>query len=162
MFQIHSNDLSDGDTSDLVFVYNGPGHDCRGGNRSPQLGWSGAPEGTKSFAITLFDPDARASGWWHWLVFDLPATVDALPQSAGSGALPAGAVQSLNDYGGTGYGGPCPPIGSGVHHYRMTVYALDVERLGLDAKAKPDAVLQAIHRNTLASAAFTFLYERKA
>ena len=92
-------------------VFNGFG--CAGENSSPALSWSNAPKGTKSFAITMYDPDApTGSGWWHWLVFDLPSDVNSLPQNAGDiskGLMHKQAIQSITNYGATGYGGPCPP-----------------------------------------------------
>jgi Raf kinase inhibitor-like YbhB/YbcL family protein len=99
---------------------------CGGKNVSPQLSWSGAPPETKSFLITLYDPDAPTGvGFWHWTLFDLPAGVTSL--AAGAAAHPpAGARQGYTDYGISGYGGPCPPSGDGPHHYRFTIYALDV------------------------------------
>src|SRR5262245_38717869 len=91
-------------------VFNGFG--CSGKNDSPALDWSGAPKDTKSFALTVYDPDApTGSGWWHWVVFNIPASITHLDAGASAGALPAGAVQSQTDFGKPGYGGPCPPAG---------------------------------------------------
>src|SRR3954465_14424129 len=111
-----------------------------GQNVSPQLSWSGAPAGTKSFALTLYDPDApTGSGWWHWVVYDIPATATELPQGAGSGKapLPAGTVQGKTDFGAAGYGGAGPPPGDKPHRYVFTVYALKVDKLDLPADASP-------------------------
>ncbi|MBO0706787.1 MAG: YbhB/YbcL family Raf kinase inhibitor-like protein [Candidatus Dormibacteraeota bacterium] len=102
---------------------------CNGGNQAPRLQWSGAPTATKSFALTMFDPDApTGSGFWHWLNWDIPANVTSL-----DGPLPAGAVSGTNDGGTTGYTGPCPPAGDLTHHYHLSVLALDVPSLGLPA-----------------------------
>ncbi len=143
-------------------VFNGFG--CTGKNISPQLSWPNAPEGTKSFAITMYDPDApTGSGWWHWVVFDIPATVKGIPAGAGSSGMPgmpAGAIQSMTDFGGIGYGGPCPPVGHGPHRYIITVYALKTDKLGLDAKAAAPMVGFSLGQNTLAKASLMFYYGR--
>jgi Raf kinase inhibitor-like YbhB/YbcL family protein len=103
---------------------------CGGRNISPDLSWSGFPEGTRSFAITCFDPDApTGSGFWHWLVFDLPASVTSLEAGAGSTESPAGGKSGYSDFGLNSYGGPCPPKGDGDHRYIFRVYALDVSSI---------------------------------
>lgn len=141
------------------------GFGCTGKNQSPQLAWENAPAGTKSFAVTMYDPDApTGSGWWHWLVFDIPADVDALAPGAGNPKLnlmPKGAIQSLTDYGAQGYGGPCPPKGHGLHQYIITVHALKAEKLGLDAEANAAVVGYYLYQNTLAKASIVAYYERK-
>jgi len=112
---------------------------CKGSNLSPQLQWKGAPAGTRSFAITFYDRDApTGSGWWHWVVFNIPAEVHALPAGAGDvtrGLLPPGAVQGRTDFGRPGFGGACPPIGAKPHRYIFTLHALDTDRI----EAPPDA-----------------------
>jgi Raf kinase inhibitor-like YbhB/YbcL family protein len=143
-------------------VFNGFG--CTGENMSPQLSWANAPEGTKSFAITVYDPDApTGSGWWHWLAFDIPATTKGLPAGAGTPGkpgMPEGAIQSRTDFGATGYGGPCPPPGHGLHEYMVTVYALKTDKLGLDANATPAVVGYTINSQMLAKASIVFYYGR--
>jgi len=109
------------------------GFGCGGGNKSPQLSWSGVPAGTKSFAVHCFDPDApTGSGFWHWVVFNIPASTASIPLNAGDlkkKLMPKGAVQSRTDFGTDGYGGPCPPEGDKPHHYIFTVYAVDEDKL---------------------------------
>jgi hypothetical protein len=143
-------------------VFNGFG--CTGKNLSPELSWSGAPDGAKSFAVVCHDPDAPGrGGFWHWLIFDIPANVARLPLGAGdpkSGAAPKGATQSRNDFGAAGYGGPCPPRGDKPHRYRFTVFALDVDRLGADANASPAEVASRLDSHALAKATLTGLWGR--
>ena len=138
------------------------GWDCVGGNVSPALAWSGAPKETKSFAVSVYDPDApTGSGFWHWWVVNLPADATGLPKGAGDGTgLPAGALQSRNDFSVMGYGGPCPPKGL-PHHYQITVYALDVPKLDLDANASPAVFGFNVHAHTLAKATLVGLYGRR-
>lgn len=133
---------------------------------SPQLSWSGFPAGTRSFAVTMFDPDApTASGYWHWAVADLPASVTSLAEGAGtigdSGAtaLPAGALALKNDAGSPGYMGSAPPAGHGPHRYMVVVHAVDVETLGLSADASVATLGFNLHFHTLARARLTGLYE---
>ena len=140
------------------------GFGCEGGNVSPSLAWKNAPAGTKSFAVTVYDPDApTGSGWWHWLVFNLPADTTSLPAGAGdpaSGKLPAGVVQSRTDFGKPGYGGPCPPRGDKPHRYIFTVYALKVDKLDLGSEAPGAMVGYMANANKLDKASFTALYGR--
>lgn len=159
-FTLSSKDVGGQATIEQVF----DGFGCSGGNKSPELGWKNAPEGTRSFAITMYDPDApTGSGWWHWVVFDIPASTHELPGGAGTPGMPgmpSGAVQSMTDFGSAGYGGPCPPPGHGAHRYIITVHALDVERLGLDAKAGAPMVGFNLDQHTLAKASILFYYGR--
>jgi Raf kinase inhibitor-like YbhB/YbcL family protein len=137
---------------------------CKGQNISPALAWSGEPAGTQSFAITMYDPDARAGrGWWHWTMFNIPASVHSLPAGAGSEGskdLPEGAGQGRNDFGTSYYGGPCPPAGEHAHHYEITVYALKAERLPLGAGAAGAEVEANLRSNMLASAKVVGRYEQ--
>ena len=136
-----------------------------GRDESPQLSWSGAPAGTRSYAVTVFDPDAPGKGgYWHWAVLDLPADVTSLPAGAGAEAgpqLPPGAVQLKNDAGFHGYVGAAPPPGHGPHRYITTVHALDVERSGLDNRTSPASLESKLAGHTLARATLTGTYERR-
>jgi Raf kinase inhibitor-like YbhB/YbcL family protein len=126
---------------------------CDDAGDSPQLSWTGAPAGTRSYAITVFDPDApTGSGFWHWVAWDLPAATTSLPTAA---ALPAGAVNGVNDGGTAGYTGPCPPTGDITHRYVFTVVALSVPSLGLPADTRSAVVGYVIGQNALAAATFT-------
>ena len=136
--QLTSSSFNDGDYLALDHVLSADyGFGCSGGNKSPQLAWSGAPEGTKSFAVTCFDPDApTGSGFWHWVVVNIPLDVNELALDAGnpgSGKLPSGALQVRTDYGEPGYGGPCPPQGDNPHPYLFTVFAVGDEQLPVTA-----------------------------
>jgi Raf kinase inhibitor-like YbhB/YbcL family protein len=126
-FEISSSSVSDGKWANKYVADKIAG--CDGGNVSPALSWKDAPAGTKSFALTLFDPDAPGgSGFWHWQVWNIPANVSGLKE----GTVPSGAAQGKGDIGRTGYLGPCPPPGTGVHHYKFTLYAMSVDKLGLN------------------------------
>ncbi|MBB1243067.1 YbhB/YbcL family Raf kinase inhibitor-like protein [Streptomyces durbertensis] len=130
-FTVTSPDLRDGDP--LPADHWADAFDCTGGNRRVRLAWGGAPQATRGYAITMFDPDApTGAGFWHWLVWDVPAGHTSL-----DAALPAGAVDGTNDLGTVGYLGPCPPVGDRLHRYEITVYALDVPTLGLPASTPP-------------------------
>jgi Raf kinase inhibitor-like YbhB/YbcL family protein len=136
--------------------------DCGGKNLSPALSWSGIPNGTRSFAVTLFDPDAPGGkGWWHWVVFDLNAGLRGLPAGAGAagGSGLEGGKQTRNDYGSDGYGGPCPPSGSS-HRYLLTVTALNVSKLPVPPQAEPARVAGVLAQHALAKATITLRYGR--
>ena len=162
-FALESSDVKPNVRIAEAQVYKGFG--CSGGNTSPALKWSNPPKGTKSFALTVYDPDApTGSGWWHWVVFNIPASVTSLPAGASdpaSGKLPKGAVQSLTDFGAPGYGGPCPPQGDRSHRYIFTVHALDVEKLDLDEKAMPALVGFTITGSRIDRATLMSTYSRK-
>ena len=141
-------------------VFSGMG--CAGKNISPELRWSGAPKATKSFAVTVYDPDApTGSGWWHWVVYNIPASASSLPANAGSGrGLPAGAVQGSTDFGKPGFGGACPPAGDKPHRYFFTVYALDVPSIDVPAGATAAYVGFNVHAHTIGKAGFVARYGR--
>jgi Raf kinase inhibitor-like YbhB/YbcL family protein len=139
------------------FEFNGFG--CSGENK-----WSGAPKGTQSFAVTVYDPDApTGSGWWHWVVINIPADVHELAANAGalnSATLPKGAVQGRTDYGVAAFGGTCPPKGDKPHRYIFTVYALKTDKIDVPADATAALTGYMIHGNMLGKASFTAKYGR--
>ncbi len=143
-------------------VYSGFG--CTGKNISPALSWKNAPEGTRSFAVTAYDPDApTGSGWWHWIIFNIPASVHELKAGVGNpdkNLAPEGAVQSINSYGKQGYGGACPPEGAPAHRYIFTVYALKTDKLDMGPSTQAPQVGFALHQNALAKASVIGYYGR--
>jgi Raf kinase inhibitor-like YbhB/YbcL family protein len=159
-FSLTSTDIKPGATIADEQVANVFG--CTGKNLSPELSWSGAPKGAKSFAVSIYDPDApTGSGFWHWVVFNIPADTTSLPKGAGDpkgGGMPAGAIQSRTDFGTPGYGGPCPPKGDKPHHYHITVFAVDVDKLDADANATAAVVGFNLHFHTLGKATLTGVY----
>jgi len=160
-FRVWSNDIQNGRLADAQ-VLNIMG--CTGGNVSPHLAWENAPEGTKSFVVTAYDPDApTGSGFWHWVVINIPAQVKTLPAGSGSGKveLPNGAVQTRNDLGVNGFIGACPPPGE-THRYIFTVHALKTDHLDLDSQASGALVGFMTHLNRLGKASVTALYRRTA
>jgi Raf kinase inhibitor-like YbhB/YbcL family protein len=158
-FELTSPGYHDGDAVKAENVSNIFG--CSGGNASPALAWKDAPEGTQSFVLTLYDPDApTGSGWWHWVVYDIPASATALPAGAGAGqGLPNGAVAGRTDAGAHGYLGPCPPAGSS-HRYVFTLTALKVAKLGLPPEASAAMVGFMTGMNALGKATLTLNYGR--
>lgn len=162
-FELSSPGIQPGSTLTEAQVFNGFG--CSGKNISPALNWRGAPAGTKSFAVTVYDPDApTGSGWWHWVAYNVPATATGLAEGAGTAdgqALPAGTVQGRTDFGAPGFGGACPPPGDKPHRYRFTVYALKTEKIEVPPDASAALVGFMIHANQLAKASFTAKYGRK-
>ncbi|TWI77910.1 hypothetical protein IQ13_4150 [Lacibacter cauensis] len=159
-FTLKSNELGGQATNKQVFNDFG----CSGENKSPQLYWEHAPAGTKSFAVTVYDENApTGSGWWHWVIFDIAPTITQLQSDAGNvtgSRQPANAIQSKTDFGKPGYGGPCPAPGSGFHQYTVTVYALDTEKLGLDANANPALVGFYLTQHLLQKASLVFYYKQ--
>ncbi len=158
---VRSDTFADGATLPMSTVFNSFG--CTGGNRSPHLAWRGEPSGTVSFAVILHDPDSpTGTGWYHWVVFDIPPTVHELKEGAGakgSPDLPVGAVLGLTDFGFSQYGGPCPPTGDRPHHYNFTVYALSSKIDG--SPTTTGAALRFLARTkTLATGTITGRYGR--
>jgi len=159
-FTLRSKDVSGQFTNTFIARTFG----CNGENKSPQLTWSDAPPETKSFAVTMYDLDApTGSGWWHWIVFNIPHNVSELIQNAGDAqmpALPQGAIQSLTDFGTIGYGGPCPPENDKPHAYIITLYALKVANLGIDKNATPALAGFIMNQNLLAKASLIVYSKR--
>lgn len=143
---------------ELAQVFDG----CGGENVSPALTWSGAPDGAKSFAVTVYDPDApTGSGWWHWQVFNIPADVNELATGASmTDAMPEGAIESFSDYEKQGFGGACPPEGDPPHRYIFKVFALDVETLPLTAESSQAKIGFHLNAHALDTAEFIATYSR--
>jgi Raf kinase inhibitor-like YbhB/YbcL family protein len=163
-FKLISDSFKDGDYLGRDHILSAEfGFGCAGGNRSPHLKWSGAPAGARSFAVTCFDPDApTGSGFWHWLVVNIPPNVTELPPGAGSadGKLPAGALQTRTDFGKPGYGGPCPPEGDHPHRYLFTVFAVAKEKLDVAADTSAAVIGFNLHFATLEKASLMGLFKR--
>lgn len=158
-FTLTSPDVSGQLSQDQVYNRSG----CTGRNISPALSWKNAPEGTESFAVTVYDPDAPAKGgWWHWIIFNIPASVHELNADAGNpekNIAPAGSVQGVNSYGNPGYGGACPPKGT-PHRYVFTVYALETAGLDLDPSTPPARAASVLQQNALTKTSLTATYGR--
>jgi Raf kinase inhibitor-like YbhB/YbcL family protein len=151
-FTLSSNDITDGGVLPDAQVQ-------AKGNRSPHLKWSDAPEGTKSYAVTCYDPDApTGSGFWHWTVANIPADVTELPAG---GPVPAGAVEGRTDFGEPGYGGAAPPPGHGPHRYIFTVFAVDTDKLDVTPDNSGAVFGFNLHFHTLAKASITATYENR-
>ena len=159
-FTLKSDDLSGQLTETQVFL----GFGCNGKNISPSLKWVDAPKNTKSFAFTVYDPDApTGSGWWHWVIFNISSDINELKGDAGNlqkSLAPAGSIQSITDFGKPGFGGACPPEGDKPHRYIFTVYALSVAKLDLDEKAPPAMVGFFLNQNAIAKASLIAYYGR--
>lgn len=156
-----SPDIADGKPIPEAQVFNGFG--CQGKNLSPALFWSGAPAGTQSFALMVHDPDApTGSGFWHWVVYNIPADATSIPAEAGDTKrkiMPAGIIQGRTDFGTTGYGGPCPPPGK-PHHYHFRLFALKVAKLDVPADASAALIGFNVNANKIAEADLVGLYGR--
>jgi Raf kinase inhibitor-like YbhB/YbcL family protein len=136
---------------------------CSGGNVSPQLSWANAPAGTKSFVLTMFDPDApTGSGFWHWVVVNIPSSAGALANGASRSAakLPAGTLETRTDLGAPGYGGPCPPAGHKPHRYIFTLHALKVEKLDVDVQTSAAVIGFNVHMQEIGRATLSARYGR--
>jgi len=158
-FTLHSDDIAEGEALPLIHVHDSAG----GGNQSPQLGWSGFPAETQGFVLTCFDPDApTASGFWHWVLVGVPASVTQLERGAGSptAALPPGAFHVRNDFGSLGYGGAAPPPGDRPHRYIFAVHALDTDNLHLERTVAPAIVGFNLTFHTIGRARLTPTYKR--
>lgn len=160
-FTLRAPDLTSRNRIAISHVYNGMG--CTGQNISPALDWSNVPPGTRSFAVTAYDPDApTGSGWWHWVMYNIPGNVTSLPAGAGNNGriAPRGSAQGTTDFGTRGYGGPCPPPGDSPHHYKFTVFALRVDRIDIPNNATAAFVGFNLNANKIATASVTALYGR--
>lgn len=159
-FVVKSQQFEDGDLLPEAMVYQGFG--CTGDNMSPQLSWHNPPEGTKSYVVTMYDPDAPTGvGWWHWSVFNIPGDVLSLsPDADDNGNLPLGSQQGYTDFGDSEYGGACPPKGDRPHNYIFTVYALDLENLPADAATTGAKLSYLIKDHILAKASITAKFGR--
>lgn len=158
-FILRSQNLGTNTSIAQAQVYNQG--DCHGGNVSPQLSWSGAPDGTRSYAVTMFDLDANGGrGWWHWALFDIDAKTTSLASGAGDAGGPLESMSATNSFGDLGYSGPCPPKDEKMHRYVFTVYALGSDHLGLAKAAGAETVQQALQSRALATATLQAEYGR--
>lgn len=161
-FRVVSDDIAEGQAIAPTFVADAS-FGLDGENLSPHLRWEGFPAETKSFAVTCFDPDApTGSGFWHWVLFDIPGSVTELARGAASGelsGLPDGATHARNDTGNPLYVGPFPPAGHGPHRYLFAVHALGTDALGVDGSVPPAVVGFTMSGQTLARAVLTATYE---
>ncbi len=161
-FNLNSSDINEGQSLSTDQVFSGFG--CTGNNISPSLSWTGAPESTKSFALTVYDPDApTGSGWWHWVVFNIDSSTTSISRNAGaldSKLAPQGSVQSRTDFGLKGFGGACPPEGHGRHRYQFTLHALNVDTLQLSDDSSAALVGYMINQHRIAKTTIEAIYER--
>lgn len=163
-FKLVSDDIGPGGVIADEQVFDGFG--CTGKNQSPTLKWSGAPAGAKSFALLVHDPDAPTggAGWWHWVVVNIPADMSGLPKGAGKSdgsAMKGDALQVRTDFGGPGWGGPCPPVGDKPHRYNFTLHALKVDKLDLPKDAGASLAGFMINAHSIGKATLTGKYGRQ-
>jgi Raf kinase inhibitor-like YbhB/YbcL family protein len=157
IFTLSSNTIKEGEFLSDEQILNGYG--CTGGNVAPDLQWSGAPDGTKSYTLIMHDPDApMEGGWYHWVVTNIPAAKTALAKGEN---VAAPATLGKTSFDKPGYGGACPPVGHGKHRYIFTVYALDVAEIDANANTAPNELEKLIAPHTLAKASITAYFERK-
>ena len=156
-FYLTSSDVQGQIANEQVFNSFG----CSGKNISPQLSWGNAPAGTKSFAITVYDPDApTGSGWWHWVVFNINKSIDNIKTGASTKTMPEGAIESATSYGSKGFGGACPPEGDKPHRYIFTVHALNTDKIEQNADARPELIGFFINRHAIAKASIMAYFGR--
>ncbi len=156
-FYLSSSDIQGQIANEQVFNSFG----CSGKNISPQLSWGNAPTGTKSFAITVYDPDApTGSGWWHWVVFNIDKSIDNIKTGASTKTMPQGVIESTTSYGSKGFGGACPPKGDKAHRYIFTVHALDTDKIEQNADARPELVGFFINSHAIAKASIMAYFGR--
>ena len=146
---LSSSDIAPGESIPVLHIY----PRCGGRNVSPQLSWGGAPSATKSFVLTVIDVDVKPSLWSHWIVVDLPASASSLAQ--GAKTLPGGAKSIASNFGDAAYAGPCPPKGTGLHHYQFTIWALPTAELSLAPGEKAASVVALLARQALDHASLT-------
>jgi Raf kinase inhibitor-like YbhB/YbcL family protein len=157
-FTLTSNELGGQLTKKQEFQ----GFGCNGDNASPQLSWHGEPKGTQSFAITMYDPDApTGSGWWHWIVYDIPKSAHSVASNASKlKLLPKGSLEGMTDYKTKGFGGACPPKGDKPHRYIITIYALDISHLQIPKEANPALIGYMLNAHTIAKSSLISYYGR--
>ena len=157
---LSSNSFNDGDYLDKKHSLSSDfGFGCDGNNQSPELHWEGAPHGTRSFALTCYDPDAPiGSGFWHWVVVNIPQ--DALSITEGPNSLPHAALETRTDFGRPGYGGPCPPQGDHPHRYIFTLFSLSVDSLPVKYDTSAALVGFMLNQNTIERATLMGFFKR--
>jgi hypothetical protein len=158
-FTLTSSAFKNNGTIPEKYSFNAMG--CTGQNVSPPLEWKNVPAGTKSLALMVHDPDApTGSGWWHWVVYNIPADATSLPEGVTAATLPKGAMEGNTDFGKPGWGGPCPPPGSGKHHYQFSLFALKIDKIEVPPGASPAMIGFNAKANAIATAKLTGLFSR--